>query len=105
MPLNKSGSKKAVGENIATEEAAGKPRKQAIAIALSEQRRSKKMASKKYGDMHMGGEHNDVVDEMGKHVEAGKDGSHQDHKKQGGHRGAIHVGSPTELERHHEKDE
>lgn len=40
MPLNKSGSKKAVGENIAAEMAAGKSRKQAIAIALSVQRRA-----------------------------------------------------------------
>lgn len=63
----------------------------------------KHMASKKYGDMHMGGEHNDVVDEYGKHVEAGKDGSHQERHK--GTRGAIHVGSPTELEKHHGKDD
>jgi hypothetical protein len=40
MPLKKSASKKAVGENIAKEEAAGKPRKQAIAIALETQRRA-----------------------------------------------------------------
>lgn len=41
MPLNKSGSKESVGENIKTEMAAGKPRKQAIAIALDVQRRAK----------------------------------------------------------------
>jgi Family of unknown function (DUF6496) len=35
MPLMKSGSKKAIGENIKTEEAAGKPKKQAVAIALN----------------------------------------------------------------------
>lgn len=40
MPLNKSGSKDAIGENIAAEVAAGKGRKQAIAIALDVQRRS-----------------------------------------------------------------
>jgi len=40
MPLDKSGSKKSIGKNIATEEAAGKPRKQAIAIALDTARRS-----------------------------------------------------------------
>jgi len=40
MPLNKSGSKKSVGQNIKTEVAAGKPRKQAIAIALSTKRRA-----------------------------------------------------------------
>lgn len=40
MPLNKSGSKKAVGQNIKTEMAAGKPQKQAIAIALATQRKA-----------------------------------------------------------------
>ena len=41
MPLDKSGSKKSVGKNIKTEEAAGRPRKQAIAIAINTQRRAK----------------------------------------------------------------
>jgi hypothetical protein len=41
MPLKKSKSDKAVGENIKTELAAGKKRSQAIAIALSTQRRAK----------------------------------------------------------------
>lgn len=40
MPLDKSGSKASVGRNIETEIAAGKPRKQAIAIALDTQRRA-----------------------------------------------------------------
>ncbi len=40
MPLVKSASRKAVGENIKREEADGKPRKQAIAIALDVQRRA-----------------------------------------------------------------
>lgn len=40
MPLVKSGSRAAVGENIRREQAAGKPHKQAIAIALDVQRRS-----------------------------------------------------------------
>lgn len=40
MPLLKSKSKSAVGKNIAAETAAGKPRKQAIAIALDVQRRA-----------------------------------------------------------------
>lgn len=35
MPLIKSGSKKAVSENIKTEMSAGKPQKQAVAIALN----------------------------------------------------------------------
>lgn len=41
MPLKKSASKKAVSENIRTEMAAGKPQKQAVAIALDVQRRAK----------------------------------------------------------------
>ena len=41
MPLKKSASKKAVGANIETEMAAGKPHEQALAIALSVQRRSR----------------------------------------------------------------
>ena len=40
MPLKKSASKKAVGQNTKTEMKAGKPRKQAIAIALETQRRA-----------------------------------------------------------------
>lgn len=45
MPLIKSKSGKAVGKNIKKEMDAGKPHKQAIAIALSVQRKAKKMAS------------------------------------------------------------
>lgn len=41
MPLKKSGSKAAVGQNIKTEMKAGKPQKQAVAIALDVQRRAK----------------------------------------------------------------
>lgn len=41
MPLIKSKSKKAVGENIRREMEAGKPQKQAVAIALDVQRRAK----------------------------------------------------------------
>jgi cell division FtsZ-interacting protein ZapD len=40
MPLVKSASPKAVGKNIKTEVAAGKPKKQALAIALNTQRES-----------------------------------------------------------------
>lgn len=47
MPLIKSASKKAVSKNIKTEMAHGKPQKQAVAIALSTQRRvAQKGASK-----------------------------------------------------------
>lgn len=41
MPLNKSGSKKAVGDNIKTELKAGKSKAQSLAIALNTQDRAK----------------------------------------------------------------
>ena len=40
MPLIKSKSKEAIGKNIKTEMKAGKPQKQAIAIALDVARRA-----------------------------------------------------------------
>ena len=42
MPLNKSKSKKAISENIKTEIGAGKPQKQAVAIAMHVAGKSKK---------------------------------------------------------------
>jgi len=42
MPLIKSSSKKAVGKNIKKEMEAGKPQKQAVAISLETQRKSKR---------------------------------------------------------------
>lgn len=42
MPLKKSASKEAVKENIKKEIEAGKPQKQAVAIALDVQRKAKK---------------------------------------------------------------
>lgn len=49
MPLDKSGSKKSVGKNIKTEMKAGRPQKQAIAIALNVKREANKKKSKVLG--------------------------------------------------------
>lgn len=46
MPLIKTASSDAIGENIKREMAAGKPRDQAIAIALSVQREARKKRHK-----------------------------------------------------------
>jgi hypothetical protein len=46
MPLDKSGSDESVGKNIKAEKAAGKPQKQAIAIALETKRRAKRAKHK-----------------------------------------------------------
>jgi hypothetical protein len=46
MPLDKSGSAQSVGKNIKTEEKAGKPKKQAVAIALNVERDNAKGARK-----------------------------------------------------------
>lgn len=42
MPLKKSTSKKAFGENVKAEMKAGKPQKQAVAIAYSVKRKAAK---------------------------------------------------------------
>ena len=47
MPLIKGSSKKTVSKNIKREMAAGKPQKQAVAIALNTARKAKKERSKK----------------------------------------------------------
>ena len=46
MPLDKSGSKESVGKNIKAEMKAGKPKKQAVAIALNVERDNAKGARK-----------------------------------------------------------
>lgn len=74
MPLIKSGSKKAVSTNIRTEMAAGKPQKQAVAIALETARRAKRAAGGAVGHVYTGGIVSDVPGRTDKHpmdVESG----------------------------------
>ena len=40
MPLDKSGSKKSIGKNVKELEATGRPKKQAVAIALDTARKA-----------------------------------------------------------------
>jgi len=47
MPLVKGHSRKAISKNIRTEIRAGKPRKQAIAIAMEVARRARRKAGKR----------------------------------------------------------
>jgi len=49
VPLERGSSRAAISYNIRTELAAGKPRKQAIAIALDVARRSKRTRRRKHG--------------------------------------------------------
>ncbi|MEG0868097.1 MAG: hypothetical protein RSD49_21575 [Hafnia sp.] len=48
MPIKKGKSKKVIGENIATEIKAGKPKDQAIAIAMNKAGKGKKKPKQGY---------------------------------------------------------
>lgn len=91
MPLIKSKSKQAVGENIKTEMNAGKPQKQAIAIALHTQRQARK---KKYAK---GGAVNPTLDQAGPDSIPRNAPSHSDHYETVA-KHAEHPGYPTSNE-------
>lgn len=54
MPLIKSGSKAAISSNIKTEIAAGKPQKQAVAIALNTAQKGPKRSGPGLGALRSG---------------------------------------------------
>lgn len=77
MPLTKSASKKAISDNIRVEKAAGKPQKQAVAIALSVADKAKGHTMKKSSEHHkMAAHHAHVAakhaEHARKHAEAAK---------------------------------
>jgi len=53
MPLVKSTTKQAFSENIRREMQAGKPQKQAVAIAYSQKRETERRKKRKYSDRHV----------------------------------------------------
>jgi hypothetical protein len=68
MPLIQSTSKKAFGENVAKEMTAGKPQKQAVAIAYSEQREAgKRPAAKEQPEIR---HHSRHIEELGSAYES-----------------------------------
>lgn len=71
--LIKSSKKEAVGKNIATEMKAGKPQKQAVAIALSTQREARKAKLGALLEKHMkSGEEKGEVKKESKKTEMGE---------------------------------
>jgi hypothetical protein len=72
MPLVKSSSKKAVGTNVKREMEAGKPQKQAVAIALDVQRRAGGNVKPNPNKEKKMAKHKEEPKDMKKHTAAGK---------------------------------
>lgn len=84
MPLIKSTSKRALGENVAKEMSAGKPQKQAVAIAYAEKREAgKRPAAKLHAEIRHrgskpGSHHSDHIEELGSAYESNSVSSGQE---------------------------
>jgi hypothetical protein len=102
MPLKKGKSRKVIGENISEMEAAGHPKKQAIAASLSEARKSgAKIPKKSHKETTTVKKHHEKEhhkkEEHKKH-----EGEHDGHKEMHKHHRQMHQHHMKEL-KHHEK--
>ena len=89
MPLVQSPSRRAVSENIRREREAGRPQRQAVAIALETQRRAQQAKHHSSGDRNMA---ENLSHAPGKEIGGGADGTRQRHRMGAGE-GALPGGN------------